>query len=462
LHDSDDSSDFHLLEGILDAQDVVELAATLLRYCRRKERDYLQQFHEFGTLQEALSETYFEDLCQPSLGPTSGALKQALVQAIQASRYPVITARAMALALDQNAAPLFQMAFRNRPQPIVLQPEEPVPVNRPPLAHLLGKPLTARPESQDDRLDFLPHLRLAPSSLAGCTVELDFRLRHYLSPLFDLARATEHCVATAAPNADMEDFTIQEVLSTPRPSFFGVVPKNPGDQTQVLLASLAVARQQQATILILPELCLTESSVEALQRALEQERSQFPRMVVAGSFHGEFGGTRFNRCRLLLRRPVSGLTHDKFNPYNHAFAERDNITRIEDIGPIDRKIRLYYTGNWTFTTLICKDFLGVRVPNLLSELGVNLALIPAFSAKLDTFQSNGCWLANQAQALVAVANTPAATGGPRATFCLPRAGRSMVNVPNLENSVGTTPGLVLFQPRTGAVRWCEVPIDKKK
>jgi hypothetical protein len=88
------------------------------------------------------------------------------------------------------------------------------------------------------------------------------------------------------------------------------------------------------------------------------------------------------------------LPDDDGTPVNH----REDIVTTPSI------ITIRMCADWSFTTLICKDFLEPGVAQILEEALVRLVLVPACSPKTGVFVQVAGMLSVRAQAVVVIAN----------------------------------------------------------
>ena len=162
----------------------------------------------------------------------------------------------------------------------------------------------------------------------------------------------------------------------------------------------------------------------------------------------------------MLFRSVRGvsepLTQDKHSPADQPVAE--------DITPPGwPEIRVHVTADgWHLVIAICRDLLNPHAVHALAEAGANLVLTPSMSETLVPFGGPVAQLVGSGQALVAVANNPAAWSDAerpdlrsepaRAVFGHPGFGQQSRQVHAPDDSAG----MALLRVRSGRVAWYPV------
>lgn len=206
-----------------------------------------------------------------------------------------------------------------------------------------------------------------------------------------------------------------------------------------------------ASIVVLPELCVTEALAHDLQNWVE--RDDGPKILVAGSYHHADGSPprRRNTALAWIRGHNRPLTHDKHSPAEQPV--------WEDLQPHGwPELRVYVTAEgWHLVLAICRDLLNPQAVHTLAEVGANVVLVPAMSESLAPFTGQVAHLVGSAQAFVAVANNPAdwaGNGAPphrvaRALFGHPGLGQQT----RMVASPDTAPGIVTLHVRSGRLRW---------
>lgn len=311
-----------------------------------------------------------------------------------------IKALIAAQVLDEHLGHCFMDRFR-APQP-PLSPGDPVPVvpfpspglcieDRMMLLDGMGEltSLPARLTPMDDRT---PRLRLAPEEVARFRVTLRW-VDQYLEPIHLSTRfvAGVPC-CTVQPGFQWDRYEEGSIGF-----FYGVTPCDPALQRERLRAVFREAVRQRASVLVLPELCLTEEMADEL--ATDPWLKQIP-LVALGSYHTSGKGPGSNRCRVLARG-VQISVHEKFSDFSF---EDEGVHRHEHlICDAERAgFELLLGAHSTAVVLICKDALDARVESLVRKLAPSLVMIPALSPKLDSFQKLAEQLGKDPQAFTLV------------------------------------------------------------
>lgn len=444
--------DPQLLLSARKARDIVELAGVLLLYCRGHEAQYREASNSYANrigeaaLREAAADLFRAIGSEALEAAETGAVDRLLSEP---SLPLVVRARAVAVGLDSALGSRFQGVFRSKGK-VRLQAAAPIPVARPPLRELLER-VNSLPERLDERVDRLPRLRLAPGDLRPFAVDLDFSSADQLAPLISEKSQT---FATCHPNRTHDEYVPVVPCLTAEDRFFWFSPEDVGRQRRILRCLLEQAASGEATIVVLPELCLDAETAQEILADFRGLRSKV-RLFLAGSHHVEVGGFRRNQALALLRGRKEPLHYWKSAP----FVARYGMNRPlqEDIHlEAEPLITAYFSGDWSFSILICKDFLDARMRNLLTDLGVNLLLLPAMTPVTDAFEAFAQPLTQTNQAWVVMANTPAQPSNLHAVFGGPLRGRFNATV----NAVGTrgrrgAPGVCFYRVRDGHVLWVD-------
>jgi hypothetical protein len=237
-----------------------------------------------------------------------------------------------------------------------------------------------------------------PDLHRGHEVYLTFEHEDLLADLRPDAR-----VGVAIPS-DVQGHLRFEHTRQPRPRFFGVRPRYAGRQQRIILRLLDQAATAGVRILVLPELCLDQEVLTAVKTWFAQPGHGIS-LLVCGSVHVEREGSRRNISTTLMPGGRE-IEHFKFNPFYLPLLQEDGtlVHYREDIATTPARIRVSMCAEWSFTTLICKDFLEPEVDRILEALGVRLVLIPACSGKTSTFENLAATLAARNQAVVVIGN----------------------------------------------------------
>lgn len=242
-------------------------------------------------------------------------------------------------------------------------------------------------------------VRLAGEWAVQFRIVFDYALADTLAGLI----SADTVLATCHPNRSLDEFTVPTQVNQPA---FPVHPIDLDRQHTQIDRLIAHAAAAHASIVVLPELCVTEAMAAQLQDWVR--RANGPRLLVAGSYHHEddHGDTvlphrRRNTAIAWVRGHDRPLTHDKHSPAARPV--------LEDIQPQGwPELRVYVTRDgWHLVIAICRDLLNPHAVYALTEAGVNLALVPAMSESLVSFGGPAANLVGTGQAIVAVANNPA-------------------------------------------------------
>lgn len=440
----------------------------LLQLCRDEHPVLWEQFNDPG--RRARVATIVADvrallttstgLCDAVLDPqTRLALTNALTTTPDLPA--VVVARALAELLDERYAHSFLASFRRR-SPYQPGVGDPIPLDSPDLRSVTGLPATSPPWRLANRLDETRHVRLAGEWATQFQVIFDYSLAESLTGLI----GPDTVVATCHPNRELTEF---DFPLDRRGRTFPVHPADLRRQRTEIDRLITTAVAAGASIVVLPELCVTESM--ALQLQDWTCRTDGPRLLVAGSYHhddahpAEAARTtgpprRRNTAIAFVRGQRRPLTHDKHSP-----ADRPVNEDIQPQGwPI---LRVYVSSDgWHLVIAICRDLLNPQAVHALTEAGVNLALVPAMSETLVAFGGPVAHLVGAAQAIVAVANNPAdfpnsaellARRPARALFGHPGFGQQT----RLVQPANSEPGVALLRVRTGQLQWLPAspPVD---
>ena len=328
-----------------------------------------------------------------SVGPKA---RQAVSAALTANEAvpPVVVAHALAELLDARYGHGFVDWFRHRSpyQPAV---GDPIPLDSPDLRRVTELAPTAPPWRLANRLDETRRVRLAGEWTTQFRVVFDYSLFDVLTGMI----TADTVIATCHPNHDLAELGLSPERHEPT---FPVKPVDLDDQAQRIDRLLREATDAGASIVVLPELSVTESLANQLESWVRQPGPL--RLLVAGSFHHTDPADRArraNRAVAWARGHPAPLTHDKHSPADRPI--------LEDITPSGwPEIRIHVTADgWHLVTAVCRDLLNPHAVHALSEAGANLVLAPSMSETLLPFGGPVAQLVGSTQAIIAVANNPA-------------------------------------------------------
>jgi 8-oxo-dGTP pyrophosphatase MutT (NUDIX family) len=432
----------------------------LLQLCRDEHPVLWEQLNEPGCrarvaavmsdVQAVMATASTASMLEP---PVRRALSTALTAAEQVPA--VVVARALAELVDERYGHGLAESFRRR-SPYQPGVGDPVPLDNPDLRLVTWLPATSPPWRLANRLDETRHVRLAGEWAAQFRVIFDYSHADALTGLI----GPETVLATCHPNrllAELE-FPVDAAGLT-----FGVRPVDEVRQHREIDRLISAAVTAGATVVVLPELCVTESLATQLQDWTC--RPGGPRLLVAGSYHHDdehpdidvdsdarVKPRRRNTAIAYVRGCPAALTQDKHSP-----ADRPVNEDIQPTGWPELRVHVSDDG-WHLMIAICRDLLNPHAVHALSEAGVNLALVPAMSETLVAFGGPVAHLVGTGQAFVAVANNPAdfsmsteqtVRRPARALFGHPGFGQQT----RLVQPADGEPGVALLRVQTGQLKW---------
>jgi hypothetical protein len=392
------------------AASALVLATALLRIAADT-RDGTRVDH--GNPELSLAQDALTSAVDAVLAPTSGTYQEHLVatsldelsRVLEIARLrPGFSAFVAARVVDARFGRTFVSAFRSRDGKRIM-PGDPIPVVPFPCERLdlteqeeilraLGK-RTGDPRLRTDPVDRTDHLRLAPAEVGTLCVR--YRWAPWLEPI---RASTRFGFGVTNTSRLAEDFRWEEYLVGSRPSFYGVVPKDPVEQQRRLSSILEQAAHDHASIVVLPELCMTP---EILQSLLDRDLLADLPMVVAGSYHEtpHARGPGRNVCKIFSYGDEV-FSHHKFSDFHFGHkGERCHEHLHRDDG--DSGFELLLGPNCSAIALICKDVLREDVQDLVEKLAPTLLLVPAMSEDTDDFKFLAERFARNPQTFTAIA-----------------------------------------------------------
>jgi 8-oxo-dGTP pyrophosphatase MutT (NUDIX family) len=429
----------------------------LLRLCRDEHRSLWENANEpEGKRAGVVAATMLGDLL-PDRGTEDvllGPLRSALAAALRGARgiQPVMVAHALAELIDERFWHTYNDSFERR-SPYQPGVGDPIPLSSPDLPAVMDMRPTAPPWRLANRLDETRHVRLAGEWAVQFRVVFDYSLVNVLSRLI----TADTQIATCHPNRTLDEFSLERDGGE---RTFPVRPRDTHMQLQEIERLIGEAVRLGASIVVLPELAVTEDMAIELERWVR--RPDGPRVLVAGSYHHEDQHGRRDTPRRRRNTAIAWvrghdvpLVHDKHSPGDEPI--------LEDIRPDGwPELRVYVTGDgWHLVMAICRDLLNPQAVHALSESGANLVLVPAMSETLMTFGGPTSQLVGANQAVVAIANNPAqwpALIGPAG-----RPARALFGHPGLDRqtrvvtSQKTDPGIAMLTVKDAQIAWRPIP-----
>lgn len=421
----------------------------LLHLCRDEHRVLWEQVGSpsiRATIENELAALRTQIRSRPATATLDAWVREALAQALRpvGGAAPVAIAHGLAQLLDERYGDFFTDSFRRR-SPYQPGVGDPVPLGGPDIRAVLDMRPTSPPWRLANRLDETRRVRLAGGWATQFRIVFDYSLFDTLNGVI----TADTIIATCHPNRTLTEFNLPP--DTTQPTY----PVAPGDLVQQrchLERLIGLAGDAGASIVVLPELCLTEALAAELQDWVR--RTDGPRLLVAGSYHHADGVPvrRRNTAITWIRGLDRPLTHDKHSPAQQPI--------LEDIQPQGwPEIRVYVGADgWHLVIALCRDLLNPEAVHTLAEIGANLVLVPAMSESLAPFTGQIAHLVSSGQALVALANNPADWAG---TGAEPphRAARALFGHPGLGqqtrlvSSPDAAPGVATLSVRSGMIDW---------
>lgn len=420
------------------------LITHLLRWCRDEHRVLWEAQKHAATASWGLSDARDHWPTPGTQTRVSRELRDAMTQLLESAggKPAVVTARTLALLLDEHFWPSFRDSFERR-SPYQPGVGDPVPLDGPDVRGLTDMTPTSPPWRLANRLDQTRHIRLAGEWAAQFRVVFDYSASRALAGLV----SPETIVATCHPNQDLSELILGDTRSA---RLFPVAPRDPDRQAKVIDGLIKTACDAGAQIVVLPELSTTGPIARDLEAWVR--RDDGPRLLVAGSHHHREDGRRTNTAVTWLRGHTQPLVHDKHSP-----GDRPRPEGIEPQGWPELNVYVGADG-FHLVVAVCRDLLNPSAVHALTEVGANLVLVPAMSETLMPFVGAVANLVTSCQALVAVSNNPAdwSLGDTRPAS---RPARALLGHPGLGlltrlvQPSDPTPGIALMRVSSGQVTW---------
>lgn len=436
---------------ILEETDPLVTVTHLLHLCR----------DEHQVLWEQAADPQVRALVDSILGPArsmaashpadaglAAPLRRALARALAPGNgvAAVMIAHAAAQLLDKHFERALTDSFRQR-SPYQPAAGDPIPLGAPDIRAVMDMRPTAPPWRLANRLDETHHIRLAGAWATQFRIVFDYSMFDTLAGLI----TTDTVIATCHPNSALTEFNLPADSAQPA---FPVRPTNLRRQHLILDRLIGAAADAGASIVVLPELCVTASLAQKLGQWVR--RDDGPRLLVAGSYHHLGGSPRRRRNTAIawVRGHPTALIHDKHSPAQRPISE--------DIQPQGwPELRVYVNADgWHLVIAICRDLLNPQAVHALTEAGADLVLVPAMSNSLTPFTGQIAHLVGSGQALVAVANNPAEWTGAN-THTVHRPARALFGHPGLGQqtrlvaSADSAPGLATMHVRSALTGWTD-------
>lgn len=209
----------------------------------------------------------------------------------------------------------------------------------------------------------------------------DYAVQHILMPkrLFYPALKRREFRVAVSPGTNKEVVKVTEPYVRDDVRYVSVKPMEGGIEkgiSEIVLKVLKKASEQEADVLMLPEMLGTEQILKALQEELFARKmipdNEYPRLIVCPTIWEN----RKNSCTVF-----DDMGERIFEQCKHHGVDMKQIQAKEDIES-DRMIYILHCfGIGRIAVAICKDFLMVSYLRILAEcLRVNLLLVPSFTS----------------------------------------------------------------------------------
>ena len=390
--------------------DAMLLTAAFLTIAART-KDETRVDHTDASKSEAIDRVIeaVDELLEQRIGhvppeTVSGAVASELCDVLDAHmttqlRHGVV-AFVTARCLDARLGRAFIDAFRARsggriwsgaPIPIVSFPAEHLDKRERDAILAALRPRTGDPRKRADAVDRTDHLRLAPAAVN------QLRLRTiWADPWLDAIDAATRFGAGVTNHAPLDtDFRWETYVVGSRSVFYAVEPKDVDAQRGRIEAALEHARIEKATIVVLPELCLTRALLDELVK--RGAFDGFP-LVVAGSYHEPVAPNAPGaNVSVVFANGMQVFAHHKFSDFYMGRCH-EHLARKDGEAGFD----LLISPRCTVVVLICKDAFG-EAGDLVQALAPSLLLIPAMSEETIDFELLARRLAHDPQGFTLVA-----------------------------------------------------------
>lgn len=209
--------------------------------------------------------------------------------------------------------------------------------------------------------------------------------------LRDVLHDASH-VATVHPNSHIDE------LDT---ATFPIRPKSPIEHVARCVDGVTDAFAADAAIVALPEYTGPEDVTDRL-RELRPSR---PALVVAGSAQRKNGSVQSNSALVWVARDNTLVPADK--PIEILKRVRyEGHLGVEDLTQVASHITVFTGGPWRLVVAICRDLCDDELINALGQLGVNLLVVPACSAKTANLADAASRIGAGAPGIALIANGP--------------------------------------------------------
>lgn len=294
----------------------------------------------------------------------------------------------------------------------IVEAGDPLPVFKPPF-RLGSKAVETHPKRLPRRRTpaRTTNVMLVPASTSRIRLQLNLGLRTELRELSaDTARSLR--LATIHPFDSLDH--IEPHAAEDDLTFGPVVPR--AGTIDLIVRGIEVACENDAHIVVLPELCAAEDDQDAIAEAWARHNRGRKAILVAGSYHERpqvgHGRNASNRARIYGAGAAPVATIDKRVPFIWGRSWRTDLERYVDELPLaDRPVdsqtkklivrhdflervryrseptlELFFSEEASLAVVICADFLDDEVRDHLRDLDISVVLIPSMSEKARIFE----------------------------------------------------------------------------
>jgi hypothetical protein len=443
----------NLAFGTTRALNVVDLAESLLRYCRAKAPEIRRRLSRSdGRRIKHVARANFCDLldgwgavsCWPAdlLSEIGSRIAH-----IHGQPDP-LAVRALAQAVDASVSFRFAPAFSDLyGAHVAATPLQAVPSR--PAVTLDGKVPDLRLDLYDDDPGQLQNLRMLPDSLPlDLHIQSDPRFSIPLAA--SLSRRPFRAVSVHVGNVlgideisaryeiesdEDEPYSALEVKHPARPwfaatppikykKFRGVKAKHTSSEYLEILKGIPNANP---AVVLFPEFSMNESGVAAVKKFIATTAIVSP-LIVAGSSHAATSDPSQHENNLFAAirsgDETIEMSHAKLTNFE-AYEKRSGVHLIED-NVRGTRLTVYLLNDGTLACfLVCKDLLVRSVIDVLLALRVSYVIVSAYSAKTEEFLSVMSALATHCGTISLLACTGPASG-PAAAMASPIDRRGII------------------------------------
>lgn len=199
-------------------------------------------------------------------------------------------------------------------------------------------------------------------------------------------------VATVHPNSHIDE------LDT---ATFPIRPKSPVEHLSRCVDGVTDAFSAAAAIVALPEYTGPEDVTDRL-RELRPSR---PALIVAGSAQRKNGSAQTNSALVWVARDNTLVPADKPIEILKRIRYSGHLG-TENLTQVANHITVFTGGPWRLVVAICRDLCDDELISALGQIGVNLLVVPACSAKTANLADAASRIGVGAPGIALIANGP--------------------------------------------------------